>query len=62
MLSARGLEFHTIFFSFSGTSMQKLELKNVIPPNIVPKSTVDRILIVNGMMPVNLEHICADAK
>jgi len=42
--------------------MQKLELKNVIPPNIVPKSTVDRILIVNGMMPVNLEHICADAK
>ncbi|XP_056092292.1 complement C5 isoform X3 [Rhinichthys klamathensis goyatoka] len=31
-----------------GTSMRKLELKNVIPPNIVPKSTVDRILTVNG--------------
>uniref|UniRef100_A0A671SHV8 NTR domain-containing protein n=1 Tax=Sinocyclocheilus anshuiensis TaxID=1608454 RepID=A0A671SHV8_9TELE len=31
-----------------GASMRKLELKNVIPPNIVPKSTVDRILTVNG--------------
>uniref|UniRef100_A0A8C1CS67 Complement component 5 n=2 Tax=Cyprinus carpio TaxID=7962 RepID=A0A8C1CS67_CYPCA len=31
-----------------GTSMRKLEFKNVIPPNIVPKSTVDRILTVNG--------------
>uniref|UniRef100_A0A673MFE8 Complement component 5 n=2 Tax=Sinocyclocheilus rhinocerous TaxID=307959 RepID=A0A673MFE8_9TELE len=31
-----------------GTSMRKLELKNAIPPNIVPKSTVDRILTVNG--------------
>uniref|UniRef100_A0A672NTC6 Complement C5 n=1 Tax=Sinocyclocheilus grahami TaxID=75366 RepID=A0A672NTC6_SINGR len=31
-----------------GTSMRKLELKTVIPPNIVPKSTVDRILTVNG--------------
>ncbi|XP_067263766.1 complement C5 [Chanodichthys erythropterus] len=31
-----------------GTSMRKLELKNVIPPNIAPKSTVDRILTING--------------
>ncbi|XP_043096088.1 complement C5 [Puntigrus tetrazona] len=31
-----------------GTSMRKLELKNVVPPNIVPKSTVDRILTVHG--------------
>lgn len=42
--------------------MRKLELKNVIPPNIVPKSTVDRILTVNGMMSLKLEHICADVK
>lgn len=41
--------------------MRKLELKHVIPPNIAPKSTVDRILTINGMMPVKLEHICADA-
>ncbi|RXN22619.1 complement C5 [Labeo rohita] len=31
-----------------GTSMRKLEFKNVIPTNIVPKSPVDRILTVNG--------------
>lgn len=31
-----------------GTSMRKLEFKNVIPPNVVPKSTVDRILTVRG--------------
>ncbi|KAK2911621.1 hypothetical protein Q8A67_003754 [Cirrhinus molitorella] len=31
-----------------GTSMRKLEFKNVIPANIVPKSPVDRILTVNG--------------
>ncbi|XP_052411898.1 complement C5 isoform X2 [Carassius gibelio] len=31
-----------------GTSMRKLEFKNVIPPNIVPKSTVNRILRVHG--------------
>ncbi|XDV20101.1 hypothetical protein PO909_025482, partial [Leuciscus waleckii] len=31
-----------------GTSMRKLEFKKFIPPNIVPKSTVDRILTVNG--------------
>ncbi|ROL42575.1 Complement C5 [Anabarilius grahami] len=31
-----------------GTSMRKLELKHVIPPNIAPKSTVDRILTING--------------
>ncbi|XP_026108101.1 complement C5-like [Carassius auratus] len=31
-----------------GISMRKLEFKNVIPPNIVPKSTVDRFLTVNG--------------
>lgn len=42
--------------------MRKLEFKNVIPPNIVPKSTVDRILTVNGMMSVKLEHICGNAK
>lgn len=42
--------------------MRKLELKHAIPPNIAPKSTVDRILTINGMMPVKLEHICADAK
>lgn len=42
--------------------MRKLEFKNVIPPNVVPKSTVDRILTVRGMMPVKLEHICADDK
>uniref|UniRef100_A0A9J8BEY8 Complement component 5 n=1 Tax=Cyprinus carpio carpio TaxID=630221 RepID=A0A9J8BEY8_CYPCA len=40
-----------------GTSMRKLEFKNVIPPNIVPKSTVDRILTVNGMMSVNLSFL-----
>ncbi len=57
MLSAHVLmEFHTFLFPFVGTSMRKLELKNVIPPNIVPKSTVDRILTVRGMLP------CADAK
>lgn len=49
-------------FPFLGTSMRKLELKKIIPPNIVPKSTVDCILTVNGMMPAKLEHICADAK
>ncbi|XP_058633230.1 complement C5 isoform X1 [Onychostoma macrolepis] len=31
-----------------GTSMRRLEFKNVIPPNIVPKSTVDRILTIHG--------------
>uniref|UniRef100_A0A8C2ABR3 Complement component 5 n=1 Tax=Cyprinus carpio TaxID=7962 RepID=A0A8C2ABR3_CYPCA len=40
-----------------GTSMGTLEFKNVIPPNIVPKSTVNRILTVYGMMPVKFEHI-----
>uniref|UniRef100_A0A9J8B7N0 Complement component 5 n=1 Tax=Cyprinus carpio carpio TaxID=630221 RepID=A0A9J8B7N0_CYPCA len=37
-----------------GKSMRTLEFKNVIPPNIVPKSTVNRILTVYGMMPVNI--------
>uniref|UniRef100_A0A8C1N033 Complement component 5 n=1 Tax=Cyprinus carpio TaxID=7962 RepID=A0A8C1N033_CYPCA len=31
-----------------GKSMRTLEFKNVIPPNIVPKSTVNRILTVYG--------------
>ncbi|XP_056314659.1 complement C5 [Danio aesculapii] len=31
-----------------GTPMRKLEFKNVIPPKIVPKSSVDRIMTVNG--------------
>nr|XP_055056558.1 complement C5 isoform X1 [Misgurnus anguillicaudatus] len=31
-----------------GTPIRKLELKNSIPPKIVPKSTVERSLLVNG--------------
>ncbi|KAA0716325.1 Complement C5 C3 and PZP-like alpha-2-macroglobulin domain-containing protein 4 [Triplophysa tibetana] len=31
-----------------GTVIRKLELKNSLPPKIVPKSTVERSLIING--------------
>ncbi|XP_051962068.1 complement C5-like isoform X2 [Xyrauchen texanus] len=31
-----------------GTPIHKLELKTTVPPKIVPKSTVDRVLIIDG--------------
>ncbi|KAF4074480.1 hypothetical protein AMELA_G00239810 [Ameiurus melas] len=31
-----------------GTSVTRIELRNSLPPNIVPKSTVERLLTVNG--------------
>ncbi|XP_036453933.1 complement C5 isoform X2 [Colossoma macropomum] len=45
-----------------GKSANRVELRNSLPPNLVPKSTVDRLLIVNGEVLGELLSIITDPK
>ncbi|KAI4892637.1 hypothetical protein NFI96_021635 [Prochilodus magdalenae] len=45
-----------------GKATNRVELRNSLPPNIVPKSTVDRLLMVNGELLGELLSIINDPK
>uniref|UniRef100_A0A4W4HR79 Complement C5 n=1 Tax=Electrophorus electricus TaxID=8005 RepID=A0A4W4HR79_ELEEL len=45
-----------------GQSKTRLELRNSLPPNLVPKSTVERLLMVNGEVLGELLSIITESK